>query len=248
LAAWMPSPMPGSEQDQGRVGQAGDLDLALTHAHGLDEDDVAARGIEHAQGLRRRPRESPEVPARGHRADEDALGRGRAPACGCGRPAAPRPRTATTGRRPARRRVARGAQPADQADGGGRLAHARRPGDAHDVGRARHDGASAPSLSQRGRARPRRARSAVRPRWSRVRSRATRSGDRRQRDCGVPRVAVRRLRRLGTRMIRASPWPPPPHRAAAPVPPPRRLSSRARCSTMRAPDMPTGGPVRWRHR
>ena len=46
----------------------------------------------------------------------------------------------------------------------------------------------------------------------------------------------------GTRMIRASPWPPPPHSAAAPMPPPRRFSSRARCSTIRAPDMPTGWP------
>jgi len=43
-----------------------------------------------------------------------------------------------------------------------------------------------------------------------------------------------------TRTMNASPWPPPPHRAAAPTPPPRRFSSRARCSTMRAPDMPSG--------
>ncbi len=43
-------------------------------------------------------------------------------------------------------------------------------------------------------------------------------------------------------MISASPWPPPPHSAAAPTPPPRRWSSRARCSTTRAPDMPTGCP------
>src|SRR4029077_4663881 len=46
----------------------------------------------------------------------------------------------------------------------------------------------------------------------------------------------------GTRTISASPCPPPPHSAAAPTPPPRRLSSRARCSTIRAPDMPTGWP------
>ena len=40
----------------------------------------------------------------------------------------------------------------------------------------------------------------------------------------------------------ASPWPPPPHSAAAPMPPPRRCSSSARCSTIRAPDIPIGWP------
>src|SRR5690606_15172349 len=47
----------------------------------------------------------------------------------------------------------------------------------------------------------------------------------------------------GTRTISASPWPPPPHNEAAPTPPPRRLSSCARCSTSRAPDIPIGCPT-----
>src|SRR5918998_6478049 len=42
---------------------------------------------------------------------------------------------------------------------------------------------------------------------------------------------------LRTLKINASPWPPPPHKAAAPTPPPRRLSSSARVSARRAPDM-----------
>ena len=69
------------------------------------------------------------------------------------------------------------------------------------------------------------------------RARATRSGTR-------PGCDDSRWRSSGpgTRTISASPWPPPPHSAAAPTPPPRRLSSSARCSTIRAPDMPTGWP------
>ena len=47
----------------------------------------------------------------------------------------------------------------------------------------------------------------------------------------------------GTRSSSASPWPPPPQSAAAPRPPPRRRSSWARCSTIRAPDMPIGWPI-----
>src|SRR5690606_10465088 len=57
------------------------------------------------------------------------------------------------------------------------------------------------------------------------------------------RPAAPRGHAPGTRMIRASPWPPPPHSAAAPVPPPRRWSSRAKCNTIRAPDIPTGWPI-----
>ena len=59
---------------------------------------------------------------------------------------------------------------------------------------------------------------------------------------GLVGHAGTRSAQAGTRMISASPWPPPPHSAAAPMPPPRRFSSSARCSTIRAPDMPTGWP------
>ena len=62
----------GREQHDRGVGGAGDLDLALPDADGLDEDDVAAGGVEHAERLRRRPGQTAEVPARGHRADEHA--------------------------------------------------------------------------------------------------------------------------------------------------------------------------------
>src|SRR5436190_11346373 len=48
---------------------------------------------------------------------------------------------------------------------------------------------------------------------------------------------------LATRMIRASPCPPPPHSPAAPTPPPRRCNSRTRCSASRAPEAPTGCPI-----
>ena len=71
LAAWMPSPMPGREQHDRGVGEAGDLDLGLADADGLDEHDVAPGGVEHADRLRRRPGQPAEVPARGHRADVD---------------------------------------------------------------------------------------------------------------------------------------------------------------------------------
>jgi len=43
-----------------------------------------------------------------------------------------------------------------------------------------------------------------------------------------------------TRMIKASPWPPPPHKAAAPTPPPRRFSSYASVKIRRAPLIPMG--------
>ena len=61
------------DQHQRGVGHRGDLDLALPDAHGLDQDHVAAGGLEHAQRLRRRPREPAEVATRGHRADVDLL-------------------------------------------------------------------------------------------------------------------------------------------------------------------------------
>ena len=63
---------PRREQHQGGVREPGDLHLALSHADGLDEHDVAAGRVEHPQRLGRAPRESTEVATRGHRADVDA--------------------------------------------------------------------------------------------------------------------------------------------------------------------------------
>ena len=51
---------------------AGDLDLGLPDADGLDQHHVAAGGVEHPQRLRRRPGQPAEVAAGGHRADVDA--------------------------------------------------------------------------------------------------------------------------------------------------------------------------------
>ena len=72
LAAWMPSPMPGREQDQRGVRGGGDLDLGLADADGLHQHHVAAGRVEHPDGLRGRPGQPAEVAAGGHRADEDA--------------------------------------------------------------------------------------------------------------------------------------------------------------------------------
>ena len=85
------------EQHQRGVGQRGDLDLGLPDPDGLDQDDVAAGGVEHAQRLRRGPRQPAEVPAGGHRADVDAACRARGPASAPGRRAARRRRTASDG-------------------------------------------------------------------------------------------------------------------------------------------------------
>ena len=72
MAAWMPSPMPGASSTSVVSASAGDLDLGLPDADGLDEHHVAAGGVEHPQRLRRRPGQPAEVAARGHRADVDA--------------------------------------------------------------------------------------------------------------------------------------------------------------------------------
>ena len=134
LAAWMPSPMPGREQHHRRVGEPGDLDLALADADGLDEHDVAAGGVEHPQRLRRRPGQPAEVTARGHRADVDA---------GVGRVVLhPHPVAEQRAAGERRRRVDREhadplaglAQRGDQRGGRRRLADAGRAGDADDLG------------------------------------------------------------------------------------------------------------------
>ena len=48
--------MPGRDQHEGRVGQAGDVHLGLTDPDRLDQHHVAARALEHPDGLRRRRR------------------------------------------------------------------------------------------------------------------------------------------------------------------------------------------------
>ena len=67
----MPSPIPGASSTTVVSASAGDLDLALPDADGLDQDHVAAGGVEHPQRLRGRPGQPAEVAARGHRPDVD---------------------------------------------------------------------------------------------------------------------------------------------------------------------------------
>ena len=55
-----------------RVGLAGDLDLDLADADGLDEDPAVPEGVEQADRLRRGQGQPAEVAAGGHRADEHA--------------------------------------------------------------------------------------------------------------------------------------------------------------------------------
>ena len=73
FAAWMPSPMPGASKHDGGVGERCDLDLSLSDADGLDDDHVAAGGVEHPQRLRHRARQAAQVAARRHGADEHAV-------------------------------------------------------------------------------------------------------------------------------------------------------------------------------
>ena len=60
------------EDEEHRVRDPGDLDLALSCADGLDEHDVLSGGVEEEDGLQRRLGESAEMPTRAHRADVDA--------------------------------------------------------------------------------------------------------------------------------------------------------------------------------
>ena len=62
----------GVDDDDRRVGLAGDLDLDLADPDRLDDDPAMAERIEQADRLRRRQRQAAEVAAGGHRADEDA--------------------------------------------------------------------------------------------------------------------------------------------------------------------------------
>ena len=238
LAAWMPSPIPGASSTIVVSAESGDLDLGLPDADGLDEDDVAAGRVEDPQRLRGGPGQAAEVAAGGHRADVDARGRGRGPACGPGRRAARRRRTASDGSTASTpTRLPALAEGADQGVRGGRLADPGRAGEADDVGGAAVRRQGGHHLAQR--------RVAVldegdQPGHGPRRACPGRLDQGRDVDsaCGQGQP----FGSCGTRTIRASPWPPPPQSAAAPTPPPRRFSSSARCRTMRAPDMPIGWP------
>src|SRR6185436_4533086 len=116
--------------------RADDVDFILADADGLDEDDVAAGGVEDESDLARRAREASEVAAGRHAADEhtgiarvrlhaDAVAEDRAAREGAGRidrdhadgaPRLPDP----------------GGEPVDERA----LAGARRPGHADEVGAA----------------------------------------------------------------------------------------------------------------
>ena len=72
LSACTESPEPGMSTSTTVSAIADHLDLALTRADGLEKDEVLARGVEDEQRLQRRLRETAEMAARAHRADEDA--------------------------------------------------------------------------------------------------------------------------------------------------------------------------------
>ena len=80
----------GRLEDDRRVGRGRDLDLALPGPDGLDEDQVEAGRVQHGRGRGRGRGEPAGVPARRHRADEDAVVARRTPASGRGRRAARR--------------------------------------------------------------------------------------------------------------------------------------------------------------
>ena len=61
----------GHQHEHHLVGDAEDLHLALTCAHGLEEDDVLACGVEEQQALQRGLGEAARVPTGAHGADED---------------------------------------------------------------------------------------------------------------------------------------------------------------------------------
>ena len=60
------------DHDDGGVGLAGDLDLHLADADGLDQDPPPADRVEQADRLGRGQRQAAEVATGGHRADEHA--------------------------------------------------------------------------------------------------------------------------------------------------------------------------------
>ena len=72
FSAWIESPGAGHQHEHDGVGDRDHLDLALTGADRLEEDELLAGRVEHEHGLQRRFCEASLVAARAHRADEDA--------------------------------------------------------------------------------------------------------------------------------------------------------------------------------
>ncbi len=60
------------QHHHGHLRHARDLDFVLAHAHGFDEDEVFAGGIQQRGQVRGGARQSADRAARGHGADEDA--------------------------------------------------------------------------------------------------------------------------------------------------------------------------------
>ena len=72
LSACTSSPAARHQRDDRDVRHAHDVDFVLSDADGLDDDDVAARGVEDQRDFARRARQAAEMAARGHAADEHA--------------------------------------------------------------------------------------------------------------------------------------------------------------------------------
>ncbi len=203
-------------QHERAVRLPGDLDLGLPDADGLQQDHLAPRRRQHAQRLRRGPRQTAEMAARRHRADVDPL------VLGVGTHADAVAQERPTGVR--RRRIDRehadahaaGAVGTDERRRGRRLPDARRTGQPDDVG--------VPDPDER--------RHHVPQQGRRVLDETDEPGDRAAVPVAGPRdeigdvghgrkpTDVAELRclteRQPTLMMRASPCPPPPQSAAAP--------------------------------
>ena len=228
LAAWMPSPMPGAKgpswcrrarRSRPRSDRHPTVSTRITSQPG---------GVEDPQRLRRGPRQPAEVAAQRPWSGCRPHGRARGPASAPGPRAGLRRRTARTGRPPARHPLVVTAQLGDQCAGRGRLADPRGAGDADDLGVAgvrrqrRHHLAQQRGLVLDERDQP---------------------GD------GPGKLGAGALDEVGTgasglrdtRTIRASPPPPPPPEGGRADATAAALGS-SQCSTIRAPDMPTGWP------
>src|SRR5215218_2771741 len=120
---------PGHQDEEDRVRDRDDLDLALSRSHRLEEEHVLSGGVEDERGLERRLGEAAEVPARAHGADEDVAVEEvvREPDA-VAEERALRERARRVDRDHSHRRTAR-TQVADQGADEGRLPDARRSGD-----------------------------------------------------------------------------------------------------------------------
>ena len=242
----MPSPAPGASSTS-VVSASPATSTSLCPTPTVSTSTTSQPGsVEHAQRLGRAPRQTAEVAARGHRPDVDvAVERVVLHPHPVAQQRAARERRGRVDRQHAHA-LARLAQLADQRVGGGGLADPWRPGDAHDL--------RLPGVRRQGRHHLAQLRRLVLDPGDQPRDRAgvTLAGagdqlvDRAPDDAGTrrrssvsrpPRPSARGRARSGRRPGRR-------RRRARPRRRRRRAacSSRARCSTMRAPDMPTGWP------